>query len=148
MNCLILLLICILIIEIYANPVWETIDENEPSEDCGCGSNLNRGSADPSASVGISEISVDSVRENRKLSSKGDNMVFIKGGRSVVGTDNPQIWRDGESPKRVVTLDSFFIDKFEVSNEGITKTVLKLAITKVLYRFRQFRRRDGIRYGK
>jgi len=34
-----------------------------------------------------------------------------------MGTDNPRIHVDGEGPKRNVSLSSFYIDKFEVTND-------------------------------
>ena len=46
-------------------------------------------------------------------------MVFVRGGASLVGTDNPLVLGDGEGPKRNVYLTPFYLDKYEVSNDGI-----------------------------
>lgn len=43
------------------------------------------------------------------------NMVLIKGGTYLIGTDHPIINADGEAPLRPVELDDFYLDKYEVS---------------------------------
>ena len=43
-------------------------------------------------------------------------MSFIPGGDFDMGSNNPVIPQDGEGPARKVTLDSFYLDKHEVSN--------------------------------
>ncbi|KYM94521.1 Sulfatase-modifying factor 1 [Cyphomyrmex costatus] len=50
------------------------------------------------------------IKEKRK-------MVKINAGTYFIGTNNPILVADGEGPKREVVLDSFYIDKFEVSNK-------------------------------
>ena len=62
---------------------------------------------------------------NRKLEMTIDdnNMVKIKGGTFWMGTDNPLIKTDGEGPRRLVTVSSFKIDKYEVSNDDYLKFV-------------------------
>ena len=54
---------------------------------------------------------------------KKDNIVYVQGGSFFMGTDNPIIKYDGESPKRYVTVDSFYIDKYEVTNEMFNKFI-------------------------
>ncbi|XP_032686242.1 formylglycine-generating enzyme [Odontomachus brunneus] len=44
-------------------------------------------------------------------------MVKIIAGVYSIGTNNPVFVADGEGPKREVLLDSFYIDKYEVSNK-------------------------------
>lgn len=51
------------------------------------------------------------------------NMVQIKGGSYFIGTNNPVFVSDGEGPRREVELNSFYIDKYEVSNADFEKFV-------------------------
>lgn len=57
-------------------------------------------------------------------------MVLIRGGVSTIGTDNPLIAGDGEGPKQSVYLTSFYLDKYEVSNDGmkLILSYLKLSL--------------------
>ena len=41
-----------------------------------------------------------------------------------IGTDDPIIRGDGESPKRRVRLDPFLLDQYEVSNQAFAAFVL------------------------
>ena len=88
------------------------------SESCGC--NLSRDSIttesalesileDTTATTAIPKPSYEPIRD----------VVLIPEGLGYVGTNNPKMMRDGESPKREVFLSAYFIDKFEVSNEGL-----------------------------
>lgn len=45
-----------------------------------------------------------------------NQMVHLKGGTFTMGTDEPGIVADGESPARQVTVDPFYLDVYEVSN--------------------------------
>lgn len=80
---------------------------NSFNADCGC--NKNR-------------IKTDMVEEDvcrvpaEDQSKKPENMVLIKGQNYTIGTDKPEIVVDGESPSRLVYLDDYYIDKYEVSN--------------------------------
>jgi hypothetical protein len=103
------------------------IDENK-SEDCGCGSNLERDSvldgkrlliADEKVAGSYASLSADGASYN-------DNMVYIPGGRSVVGSNDPKLLTDGEFPKRIVSLSPFLIDKYEVPNAG--ETIIKSTV--------------------
>lgn len=49
-----------------------------------------------------------------------DNMVFIKGGKFLMGSEN---FYPEEKPVREVTVDGFYIDKFEVTNSDYKKFV-------------------------
>uniref|UniRef100_A0A8D9FHC3 Sulfatase-modifying factor 1 n=1 Tax=Cacopsylla melanoneura TaxID=428564 RepID=A0A8D9FHC3_9HEMI len=66
--------------------------------------------------------SEDNERANANDNSKKDNvpphedMVFLAGDTFRMGTNNPILIKDGEFPSRNVTLDSFFLDRYEVSN--------------------------------
>jgi len=63
------------------------------------------------------------TNNNRVLVSKDNNMVTIKGGTFYMGTDNPLINTDGEGPRRLVTVSSFKIDRYEVTNNDYFKFV-------------------------
>lgn len=52
-----------------------------------------------------------------------ESMIFIKGQNVSIGTDKPVIIPDGESPSRLVYLDDYFIDKYEISNLEFKKFV-------------------------
>lgn len=45
------------------------------------------------------------------------NSIFIKGGIFQMGTEKPIFLADGEGPTRNITVDSFYLDIYEVSNE-------------------------------
>lgn len=45
-------------------------------------------------------------------------MVLVNGGTYQIGTDEPVFVADGESPARLVHLDSYYIDAQEVSNQA------------------------------
>lgn len=44
-------------------------------------------------------------------------MVLLSGGEFQMGTDNPGIPVDGEGPRRLVQVDSFYMDIQEVTNQ-------------------------------
>ncbi|XP_058809389.1 formylglycine-generating enzyme [Phymastichus coffea] len=94
-------------------------------KDCGCGKNLNRQKAqDGSCPVNNKEDEFED--EFIKPVYKHDltaNMVEIKGGSYFIGTDDPVFMADGEYPKREIELNSFFIDKYEVSNKDFDEFV-------------------------
>ena len=52
------------------------------------------------------------------ISNLNKKMVYIKGGNTYIGTNNPIIKTDGESPQRSVSISSFYLDLYEVSNDG------------------------------
>jgi len=56
-------------------------------------------------------------------SKKFSNMIFIESGKYLIGTDDPVFAADGESPARLVELDGYFIDKYEVSNSKFASFV-------------------------
>lgn len=52
-----------------------------------------------------------------------DDMALIPAGEYIVGTNEPFFQADRESPERIVQLQEFFIDKYEISNEDFSKFV-------------------------
>ncbi|KAG8189550.1 hypothetical protein JTE90_008510 [Oedothorax gibbosus] len=65
--------------------------------------------------------------ENGGHGEKNDfeSAVLIKGGTFQMGTDKPVFVADGEGPSRKVTLDDFYLDIHEVSNEDFKVFVEK-----------------------
>ncbi|XP_070394380.1 formylglycine-generating enzyme isoform X1 [Dermacentor albipictus] len=52
-----------------------------------------------------------------------NQMVFVRGGEFVMGTDKPIFVADGENPARPVRVDDFYIDVHEVSNAEFERFV-------------------------
>jgi formylglycine-generating enzyme required for sulfatase activity len=53
------------------------------------------------------------------IGTLNEKMIYVNGGESFIGTDNPAIPGDYEGPRRTVYVSPFFLDKYEVSNHGI-----------------------------
>ena len=54
----------------------------------------------------------------------GDGMVLLPGGRFLSGSDDSWVYpSDGEGPVREVSVDSFWVDRFAVSNEDFAEFV-------------------------
>lgn len=82
---------------------------------CQCGNRLNRQAIfNPQPGYCV----VDNSKFNAiDMNEEKTKMFKIDAGTYFIGTNNPVVVADGEGPKRKVILDSFYIDKFEVSNE-------------------------------
>ena len=98
-------------------------ENTKKSNNCGCGKDLNRQKCDSTGENGYCPINKDEFFETDEKShlldgEKGifSEMVKIEGGSYFIGTDHPVFIVDGEGPRRKVILDSFYIDKYEVSN--------------------------------
>ena len=52
-----------------------------------------------------------------------DEMVLVRGGSFVIGTDRPYIAADGESPSRSANIEDFWMDEHEVSNAQFLRFV-------------------------
>lgn len=91
-------------------------------EMCSCSSGLNRNNQDIKQ---IEQIKQEEEQENQiclnkneiKINEIKENMVYVEGGSFYMGTNKPLIFPDGESPQRLIQLKSFYIDKYEVSND-------------------------------
>ena len=57
---------------------------------------------------------------NKIKETMSDSMVFIQGGKFLMGSDK---FYPEEKPVHEVTVDSFYIDKFEVTNADYRKFV-------------------------
>ncbi|XP_060517129.1 formylglycine-generating enzyme [Cylas formicarius] len=84
--------------------------------DCGC--DLNRG--------GRCNVLTNEIRASQKYSAELNakqafdtaNMVLIEKGTFEMGTHKPVFVDDFEGPVRNVSVESFFLDKYEVSNQN------------------------------
>ncbi|XP_053945652.1 formylglycine-generating enzyme [Anastrepha ludens] len=92
------------------------------TSDCGCNKALNRQS-DTLGSVSIKKNEVPVCQQAKRDSNhyrdyypEDPTMSFIPGGSFLIGTDEPHFQSDGESPERLVKVDDFYIDKYEISN--------------------------------
>lgn len=95
--------------------------ESGDGSDCGCGKALNRNreNRDHCPASGDSKscsIEDDTESKHHGMTDIFDGMVLIDAGDFAVGTNRPVFVADGEGPRRNVTLTSFYIDKYEVSN--------------------------------
>lgn len=115
---------CILCVLITGGGCLNHISEDDiinSDGDCGCsGDKLSRNGEVNDHEGGLNDL-VDRTYKvkSETLLHLNHKMVFIDGGVGVVGTDKPIMKGDGESPKRNVKLSSFYLDKYEVSNDGI-----------------------------
>jgi len=98
------------------------INHNDEGSSCGCSSNRDGG--------GTCNNDIESSQLFKPTDHKhvhqhlNQNMVLISGGTFTIGTDKPVFLADGESPERSVTLDSFYLDKYEVTNSKFQKFTL------------------------
>ncbi|XP_071806107.1 formylglycine-generating enzyme-like [Asterias amurensis] len=103
------------------------LDSKGGGKDCGC-SSLNRRHDDEengkkyTANLNQQENNVKGTKpitpgaEGDVPSARTNQMVAIDGGTFLMGTNEPIIYADGESPAREVTLKSFYFDVYEASN--------------------------------
>nr|XP_021188951.2 formylglycine-generating enzyme [Helicoverpa armigera] len=108
------------------------------SKESGCGCNLNRAEDAQIASESIfNHLDSDadqctkrqnggdecSTIEDKKTTS--ESMIFLPADEYQFGTDDIAIESDQEGPKRLVKLEGFYLDKYEVSNEAFAHFVDK-----------------------
>lgn len=98
-------------------------ENTEKSSDCPCGKYLNRQKCESTGVNGYCSTENDEfvdIGEKSHFSYDGkdkfSDMVKIEGGSYFIGTNHPVFVHDGEGSRRKVILDSFYIDKYEVSN--------------------------------
>ncbi|KAL6111575.1 sumf1 [Pungitius sinensis] len=86
-----------------------------PREAAGCGCDTLRRDAAPEPA----EVRWDSAHKYSEGANGGPRaqMVLIAGGQFWMGTDDPGIPPDGEGPRRLVHVDSFYMDIQEVTNQ-------------------------------
>ncbi|KAG7201484.1 hypothetical protein KM043_004243 [Ampulex compressa] len=89
-------------------------DTQEPR--CGCKAN-RRTNVKFDSEETCSTNGAGTCRANGVTSFITEGMAKVNGGKFSIGTNSPVFTADGEGPRREVFLDSFYIDKWEVSNE-------------------------------
>ncbi|CAB3243056.1 unnamed protein product [Arctia plantaginis] len=105
------------------------------NKESGCGCNVNR-ARDEKQSQGSmfsgsnsymdqsSECYSDETCSTLEEKNQEDRMVLISAGKYQFGTDDIAIENDKEGPKRMITLNSFYLDKYEVSNKDFENFVV------------------------
>jgi sulfatase modifying factor 1 len=54
--------------------------------------------------------------------ASSSEMVLLPGGRFLIGSNDPSVYpADGEGPVREVSVESFWVDRFAVSNEDFSE---------------------------
>lgn len=108
------------------------------SKESGCGCNLNRAEGANLAKENIFSNAYNNVGQcpvghdgNKKYNADDeiengtDGMILVPANDYQVGTDDIAIESDLEGPKRIVNLQSFYLDKYEVSNKDFENFVRK-----------------------
>lgn len=92
-------------------------DGNAADKGCGCDA-TNRNSREFASSLEESADYRDEGESMTEDSSRrpANEMVLIPSGTFTMGDDKPILPQDGEGPSRQVTISTFHIDKYEVSN--------------------------------
>ncbi|CAG9115883.1 unnamed protein product [Plutella xylostella] len=106
--------------------------------DCGCGVGRDHGGDKSVLSSMIDEEScslakedVEKENEDKKTEEKEtsvtkpglERMILVPAGEYQLGTDDVLIKADNEGPMRFVQLESFYLDKYEVSNKDFSEFV-------------------------
>ncbi|XP_028261919.1 formylglycine-generating enzyme [Parambassis ranga] len=95
----------------------------EGAAGCGCDRLKRAAAVEEDGTLSIDPAVKYSTEANERTSkTPGEErtqsqMVLISGGEFLMGTDNPGIPPDGEGPQRLVTVDSFYMDIQEVTNQ-------------------------------
>lgn len=92
--------------------------------DCGCGSNsLNRLPPEHKKTIAVEDFAESCSIKNKNCDNGCSyetydslKMSLIPGGEYRIGTDKPVFKSDRESPERLIKQQSFWMDKYEVSN--------------------------------
>eukprot|EP00075_Anas_platyrhynchos_P034099 XP_027323352.1 formylglycine-generating enzyme isoform X1 [Anas platyrhynchos] len=119
-----LLLVLVLLLAAGADPDLEpdsAPDSNPdpaPGGSCGCGAGRGGG-----REAAARRYAAAPGGGSGSGSGRSGPMVAIPGGVFTMGTDEPEIWQDGEGPARRVRLNGFYMDQHEVSNEDFERFV-------------------------
>lgn len=100
----------------------------ETLSDCGCNLNRNNECTEEKPAGKYSE-ETNRIDDNKQFSASEafdvTNMVLIEGAIFEMGTDKPVFESDFEGPKRNKTVNSFYLDKYETSNQNFADFVKK-----------------------
>ena len=86
---------------------------DNPPSDCGC-STSRKSKTEYTCEKDCLTEDIDNLHSNKY--SNFINMQLIKKENFYMGEKDILIHADGEGPQRLVTVDDFYIDKYEVSN--------------------------------
>lgn len=88
------------------------------AESCGC-AGLSRDKYNLKAISEEINTDIDTCTPNESVNQQSsvEKMIFVDEGSFYMGTDNPKIQYDGESPRRRVHISAFLLDTFEVTNK-------------------------------
>ena len=104
------------------------------SKESGCGCNLNRAEGANLAKESIFSNTNNDVDQcpdrpddNSIVEENNESygMILVPANEYQVGTDDIAIESDQEGPKRLVKLQSFYLDKYEVSNKDFANFISK-----------------------
>lgn len=118
---------CILLLSLFLYTSCQTCDEDSSqcegdSKKSGCGCSASRDSSEHSNDEQPGDKSVKDIFDISDL-SRTNEMLFIERATFTMGTNEPVFPVDGEGPARKVTVDSFYLDKHEVSNAEFQRFV-------------------------
>lgn len=100
--------------------------------DCGCALNRNNNNNDDDDQCGsdtitnhkyTKEANTPPKDNNKQPAFNTENMIYIKGNIFEMGTNEPHFPTDFEGPLRNVTVNSFYMDKYEVSNQNFMEFI-------------------------
>ncbi|XP_063406520.1 formylglycine-generating enzyme-like [Mytilus trossulus] len=110
-------------------------DSCNSAKEKSCGCSISRDKSKYDEKINKNVDSEDEGLQNELLQKddfkypRTNEMVFIEGGTFTMGTNKPIFMVDGEGPERLVKVDPFYLDKYEVSNGEfeifVTKTNYK-----------------------
>lgn len=89
--------------------------------DCGCA--LNRNNEQCNIPEEASHKYTKEANTDNKSAFNTENMIYIKGNTFEMGTNEPHFTMDFESPVKNVTINSFYMDKYEVSNQNFMEFI-------------------------
>lgn len=105
----------------------EGSSDGESKENTQCGCKIGRDSVSSTVKLdsiegnnegldSLSDIGNDDSVNSKYSGPRTNEMVYIEGGTFKMGTDQPVFMADGEMPARQIKINSFYLDKHEVSN--------------------------------
>lgn len=108
---------------------------NGTSSDCGC----SKTSRENQVKIVEEESEFDEISTATdgilSHASSFDKMSFIPGGSATLGTNEPVFKEDNEGPERVVEVEKFYLDKYEVSNSDFKEFVAQTGYVTEAERF-------------
>ncbi|XP_053670420.1 formylglycine-generating enzyme [Anopheles nili] len=110
---------------------WFSV-RNLVSSDCGCNKLKHNAEGQgmpkehiifPTDKATFNDVKSDNLLELVKHSKQFEDMSLIPGGEYLIGTNDPIFENDREAPARSVSIQEFYLDQYEVSNERFQEFV-------------------------